>query len=161
MMMSRHETGSIVETEDLSGVDQELLPRFDSPFVDALGIERVTCSTGQCEVVLPLKQGHLNMWAIAHGGISMTLCDVALALAARSGVDSGTGVLTIELKVSFLQPGRELLYGRGRLLHRSTKMAYCEGEIVDGEGRLVAKALGTFKYVKKRQAEELPVPEAN
>lgn len=160
-MTFSHDTGSIIEVEDLSGADQDLLPQFGSPFVDAFGIERVTCSAGQCELVLPLTQAHLNTWAIAHGGVSMTLCDVALALAARSGADSGTGVLTIELKVSFLQPGRELLYSRGRLIHRSTKMAYCEGEVVDGEGRLVAKALGTFKYVRMRHPEELPMPEAN
>jgi len=57
----------------------------------------------------------------------MTLCDVAIALAARNAADANTGVLTIELKVSFLQSGREVHYSRGQLLHRSTKMAYYEG----------------------------------
>jgi acyl-coenzyme A thioesterase PaaI-like protein len=27
-------------------------------------------------------------------------------------------------------------------------MAFCEGEVRDAEGRLIAKAMGTFKYLK-------------
>nr|WP_250481235.1 PaaI family thioesterase [Caballeronia sp. GAOx1] len=141
------------EKKEPESARQEGLPQFDSPFVDALGIARVICSGGECELVLPLKRAHLNQWGIAHGGISMTLSDVALAMAARSVAETDIGVLTIELKVSFLQPGRELLHAKGRVLHRTSKMAYCEGEIIDKEGCIVAKALGTFKYVKKRQEE--------
>jgi hypothetical protein len=37
----------------------------------------------------------------------------------------------------------------GRVLHRSTTMAYCEGEVRDCEGHFVAKALGTFKYMRR------------
>ncbi|WP_311771956.1 PaaI family thioesterase [Burkholderia sp. Bp9031] len=147
-MPSRNGASSGLEGDSSVAVSEA--PCFDSPFVDSLGIERVTCSAGTCEVVLPLRSAHMNAWGIAHGGISMTLSDISLALAARSVADSDTGVLTIELKISFIQAGRGQLYARGRLLHRSAKMAYCEGEIVDGSGLLVAKSLGTFKYATKR-----------
>ncbi|SAK95002.1 thioesterase [Caballeronia pedi] len=151
-MMPSFQTDAIVETRNVSRNTKDLLNQFDSPFVDGLGIERVKRSADECEIVLPLKQAHLNTWEIAHGGISMTLSDVALALAACSGAASDTGVVTMELKVSFLQPGREILYSKGRVLHRFRRIADCEGEIVDGEGRLVAKALGTFRYIKRTPA---------
>jgi uncharacterized protein (TIGR00369 family) len=79
----------------------------------------------------------------------MTLADVALAMAARSLAADGIGVVTVEMKVNFMQPGRGELRAFGRVLHRSTTMAYCEGEIRDSEGHFVAKALGTFKYMRR------------
>jgi uncharacterized protein (TIGR00369 family) len=122
---------------------------LESPFIDTLGVELVSAKDGESEVRLPLGQEHLNTWGIAHGGVTMTLLDAALALAARSVAGDGIGVVTVELKVNFMQPGRGELRGVGRVLHRSTTMAYCEGEIRDSEGHFVAKALGTFKYMKR------------
>jgi uncharacterized protein (TIGR00369 family) len=122
---------------------------IESPFIDALGVEIVSAKDGGSEVRMPLRDDHLNTWGIAHGGVTMTLLDSALALAARSLAGDGIGVVTVEMKVNFMQPGRGELRGYGRVLHRSTTMAYCEGEIRDSEGHFVAKALGTFKYMKR------------
>ncbi|SAL78725.1 thioesterase [Caballeronia arvi] len=122
---------------------------IESPFIDALGVELVKAKDGESEVRMPLRDEHMNTWGIAHGGVTMTLLDSALALAARSIAGDGIGVVTVEMKVNFMQPGRGELRGLGRVLHRSTTMAYCEGEIRDSEGHFVAKALGTFKYMKR------------
>ena len=122
---------------------------IESPFIDALGVVLVKAKDGESEVRMPLRDEHMNTWSIAHGGVTMTLLDSALALAARSIAGDGIGVVTVEMKVNFMQPGRGELRGYGRVLHRSTTMAYCEGEIRDSEGHFVAKALGTFKYMKR------------
>jgi uncharacterized protein (TIGR00369 family) len=124
-------------------------PAIESPFVDHLGVRVVAAADGTSDVVLPLATEHLNTWNVAHGGVTMTLADVALAMAARSLAADGVGVVTVELKVNFMQPGRGELRASGRVLHRSTTMAYCEGEIRDSEGHFVAKALGTFKYMRR------------
>jgi uncharacterized protein (TIGR00369 family) len=125
------------------------LPVLESPFVDSLGVQLVSAADGASEVVLPLASNHMNTWAVAHGGVTMTLADVALAMAARSLAADGVGVVTVELKVNFMQPGRGELRATARVLHRSTTMAYCEGEVRDSEGHFVAKALGTFKYMRR------------
>ena len=122
---------------------------LESPFIDTLGVELVKAQDGESEVRLPLRDEHLNTWGIAHGGVTMTMLDASLALAARSVAGDGIGVVTVEMKVNFMQPGRGELRGYGRVLHRSTTMAYCEGEIRDSEGHFVAKARGTFKYMKR------------
>ncbi|MGH8778588.1 PaaI family thioesterase [Paraburkholderia sp.] len=124
-------------------------PAIESPFVDHLGVRLVRAVDGSSEVVLPLVHDHLNTWDVAHGGVTMTLADVALAMAARSLAADGVGVVTVEMKVNFMQPGRGELRAYARVLHRSTTMAYCEGEIRDSEGHFVAKALGTFKYMRR------------
>lgn len=122
---------------------------IESPFIDTLGVQLVRARDGESELSMPLRDEHMNTWGIAHGGVTMTLLDAALALAARSVAGDGIGVVTVEMKVNFMQPGRGELRGYGRVLHRSTTMAYCEGEIRDSEGHFVAKALGTFKYMKR------------
>ena len=121
----------------------------ESPFVDRLGAQLRSAADGMSEVVLPLQHDHMNTWDVAHGGVTMTLADIALAMAARSLAGDGVGVVTVEMKVNFMQPGRGELRATGRVLHRSTTMAYCEGEIRDSEGHFVAKALGTFKYMRR------------
>jgi uncharacterized protein (TIGR00369 family) len=121
----------------------------ESPFVDRLGAQLLSAADGVSEVLLPLRHDHMNTWDVAHGGVTMTLADVALAMAARSLAGDGVGVVTVEMKVNFMQPGRGELRATGRVLHRSTTMAYCEGEIRDSEGHFVAKALGTFKYMRR------------
>lgn len=122
---------------------------IESPFVDHLGVRLVSAADGASEVELALAGAHMNAWQVAHGGVTMTLADVALATAARSLAGGGMGVVTVEMKVNFLQPGRGELRAFGRVLHRSTTMAYCEGEVRDSEGHFVAKALGTFKYMRR------------
>lgn len=121
----------------------------ESPFVEHLGMRLVAAADGTSEVALALADEHLNTWQVAHGGVTMTLADAALATAARSLAEDGVGVVTVEMKVNFMQPGRGELRAFGRVLHRSTTMAYCEGEVRDSEGHFVAKALGTFKYMRR------------
>ncbi|MBN3789049.1 PaaI family thioesterase [Burkholderia sp. Ac-20353] len=124
-------------------------PSIESPFVDMLGVQLVSAKDGKSEIALLLDERHMNTWSIAHGGVTMTLADVALAMAARSLTDDGVGVVTVEMKVNFMQPGRGELRAYGRVMHRSTTMAYCEGEVRDSDGHFVAKALGTFKYMRR------------
>jgi uncharacterized protein (TIGR00369 family) len=128
---------------------QPTQPLIESPFVDSLGAKLVSAADGASEVALTLADRHLNTWNVVHGGVTMTLADIALAMAARSVAGDGVGVVTVEMKVNFMQPGRGELRAFGRVLHRSTTMAYCEGEIRDSEGHFVAKALGTFKYMRR------------
>jgi len=76
------------------------------------------------------------------------LLDVTLATAARS-VDRAMGVVTIEMKTSFMQPAKGTLTAKGRLMHRTGSMAFTEGTLYDSEGRACAHATATFKYVKR------------
>ena len=66
-------------------------PSIESPFVDLLGVRLVSAKDGASEIVLPLDERHMNTWSIAHGGVTMTLSDIALAMAARSLTDDGGG----------------------------------------------------------------------
>ena len=126
------------------------------PFVEQLGLTLQAIGDGQAELRLTVSEQHLNSWRVAHGGVVMTLLDVAMAHAARSvnrqqsgGVtDLGPGVVTVEMKTSFMRPGEGELRAVGRLLHRSTTMAFCEGSVFGAGDQLCAHATGTFKYLR-------------
>jgi uncharacterized protein (TIGR00369 family) len=122
------------------------------PFVQALGLELVHVGDGEAEIGLQLTDTHMNSFHVAHGGVSMSLLDVAMAHAARSvnrdQPDFGPGVVTIEMKTSFMRAGEGRLRALGTLLTRTATLAFCEGRILDAEGALVAHATGTFKYLR-------------
>jgi uncharacterized protein (TIGR00369 family) len=122
------------------------------PFVERLGFELHSLGDGAAELRVDLNEGLLNSWEVAHGGVIMTLLDVAMAHAARSIhrhlPNYGPGVVTVEMKTSFMRPGEGELRAVGKLLHRSTTMAFCEGSVFGGDGKLCAHATGTFKYLK-------------
>lgn len=122
------------------------------PFVELLGFELLRFEHGEAEIAVQLREELSNSWGVAHGGVTMTLLDVVMAHAARSPGDDGiaesSGVVTVEMKTSFLRPGLGRLVGSGRRLHRTASLAFCEASLVDADHKLVAHASGTFKYLK-------------
>jgi uncharacterized protein (TIGR00369 family) len=103
---------------------------------------------GHSQLAYEAKPEHLNSFGVTHGGAVMTLMDVTMAVAARS-VEKEMGVVTIEMKTSFMQPSRGRLTGKGRLMHRTATLAFTEATIYDEAGRACAHATGTFKYVPR------------
>lgn len=123
------------------------------PFMELLGCELQRYDSGQAEVTLALRDDqHTNSFGVAHGGVIMTLLDVAMAHAARSlykdRPDGGPGLVTIELKTTFMRPGLGLLSAHGSVLHSTAKLAFCEGRVLDGQGQLCAHATSTFKFLR-------------
>ncbi|MEK8033749.1 PaaI family thioesterase [Ideonella sp. DXS29W] len=124
------------------------------PFVERLGLELHACADGASEVRVDLAESHMNSWEVAHGGVLMTMLDVAMAMAARSQNLDGPGVATIEMKTSFMRPGEGELRALGKLLHRTATMAFCEATVLDADGAICAHATGTFKYVRALPARD-------
>ena len=122
------------------------------PFVEHLGFELLRLEPGLGEIAIEVRDELTNSWGVAHGGLLMTLMDIAMAHAARSPVDQGLdvlpGVVTIEMKTSFMRPGEGRLVGTGRRLHRTASLAFCEACVLDSRGQLVGHSTGTFKYLR-------------
>ena len=125
---------------------------LDIPFVQALGMQLWRFDSGQAEISLDVRPEMQNSWAVAHGGVVMTLLDVVMAHAARSVRDAeehGTpGIVTVEMKTSFMRPATGRLTATGHLLHGTRSMAFCEGSVHDERGVLCAHATGTFKFLR-------------
>ena len=122
------------------------------PFVEELGLELWGFGGGKAELRVDLEQAHLNSWEVAHGGVLMTMLDVAMAHAARSSTSQAPhdapGLATIEMKTTFMRPAEGQLRALGTLLHKTTTMAFTEGSVFNEAGQLCAHATATFKFLR-------------
>lgn len=128
----------------------------DIPFVRHLGFVLTQFAGGTSEITYTARGEHLNSFGVTHGGALMTLLDVSMATAARSESPE-QGVVTIEMKTSFMHPATGPLLARGTLMHRTTTMAFTQSTIFDAQGRACASAMGTFKYMR-RAPSSTPLP---
>jgi uncharacterized protein (TIGR00369 family) len=122
-----------------------------NPFLASIGVELVSAGNGETELALTLREDHMNSWQVTHGGVSMTLVDVAMALAGRTLSPAAQSCVTVDLNTRFLQPGGkpgDLLVVKAKAFHRSTTLCFCEAEIRIGNN-LVVHGTGTFKYLKQ------------
>ena len=117
----------------------------DSPFHRWAGLELVSIGQGRAELRMNLEPHHFNPQGIVHGGIITAIADTAIGLALRSQLRAGLTHRTAQLNVHFLAKGEgKVLIGQGRALHLGERMGYGESAVLDGEGRLLARASGTF-----------------
>ncbi len=122
-----------------------------NPYLESLGVEVLQYGDGKATMALLLRPEFMNSWLVAQGGISMTLMDVAMGLAARTAIPDAKSSATVDMSTSFLLPAGkagETIVAKGVAYHRSTTMCFCEAELWNGD-KLVAKAMGTFKAIKR------------
>jgi uncharacterized protein (TIGR00369 family) len=120
----------------------------DIPFAAHCGIEPIGYADGRTRLRLRTAPEHTNNLGIAHGGLICTLLDIAMGTAARCTV--GAPVMTLDMQVSFLSPGRGEMIGEGKVLRAGRSILFCEAEVRTAEGDLVAKASGLFKPVQPK-----------
>jgi uncharacterized protein (TIGR00369 family) len=121
------------------------------PFLRLLGLQQQPAEPGRSRLWLPeLKGEFCNMLAAAHGGVLMTLLDVAMARAAtsRAGAPTHT-VVTVQMSSNFVKPGLGPLTAEGRVLAAGGSLCTCEAQVFDAGGALIAHATGTFKYWRR------------
>jgi acyl-coenzyme A thioesterase PaaI-like protein len=111
------------------------------PFAEHLQFSPRHSADGQAQIAYEARPEHLN---------------VVMSSAARS-LEPAMGMITIELKTSFMRPALGALLGRGEVLHRTRKMAFVQGRVEDAQGQLCAHATGTFKYAVR--PARAPAPE--
>jgi uncharacterized protein (TIGR00369 family) len=119
------------------------------PFVRHLGFALEKFEGGHSDIRYTPLPDHLNSFDVVHGGAVMTLLDVSMATAARSAREE-MGVVTIEMKTSFMRPSRGELLAKGELMHATASMAFTQATIYDAKGNACAHATGTFKYVRRQ-----------
>lgn len=111
-------------------------------FSQWLGIEVIEISEGHCILQAKVRNEMLNGFAIAHGGITYSIADSALAFASNS---HGRKAVSIETSISHIKTVYEndLLTATAKLKSISNKIGVYEVEITNQEGKLVALFKGT------------------
>jgi len=123
---------------------------LDSELFGKMGFRVEKVAKGKAELSFPFSRAAGRRGGIVHGGIIMYSLDNACGLAVMT-VNPGVDQLTIDLKVSFLEPLKKAPFRAiGRVLRAGGTVAVAEGEVRDAAGRLCAKSLGTWYMLKKR-----------
>jgi uncharacterized protein (TIGR00369 family) len=123
------------------------------PFMRVLGARREFSQGGRARLVLDERAELGNVIGAVHGGVLVTLLDVAMASAAVSLFDFTRTAVTLNLNTSFLEPARGRLTADGEVVQHDEGVAWCRASITDERGRPVAQAQGSFRY--------LPLPQAS
>jgi len=122
------------------------------PFVQHLKIVTDELGQGTARLSLPVEKEFTNSLGTVHGGVIMSLLDVALCTAARTLHPDSTGVITIDLSTSFIGGGSGArLIAEARVLKDGRSMSFVEGEARNADGSLVAKAMATVRVWRKEQ----------
>ena len=117
------------------------------PFVEHLGIRILERAEGLVKLRLDPRPELANSWGSVHGGVLMTMLDVALASAGRALDENCNGALTVEMKVNFIAAATGPVLGEGRAQRAGRSLIFSEGELRGEDGTLLAKATGTFKLL--------------
>lgn len=88
-----------------------------------------------------------------HGGATATFCDLVAGFAAFTLVEPGATVVTVELKISYFNPGiGEKVWAKGWVMKSGNLLHFCEAEVwsrqTGREDLLIAKASTTMATVK-------------
>ena len=116
------------------------------PFVQHLKIHTDSLGTGEARLSLPIEPHLTNSLGTVHGGVIMSLLDVALCTAARTLHPDSVGVVTIDMSTSFIGGGSGArLVAEARVLKDTRSMSFVEAEARNEDGALVAKAIATVR----------------
>ena len=121
------------------------------PFVTLLKIRTETLGQGTAQLSLPIEPQFTNSLGSVHGGVIMSLLDIALCTAARTLHPDSVGVVTIDMSTSFIGGGSgSRLVAEARVLKDARTMSFVEAEAKNEDGSLVAKAIATVR-VRSRE----------
>ena len=122
------------------------------PFVTLLKIRTETLGQGTARLSLPIEPQFTNSLGSVHGGVIMSLLDVALCTAARTLHPESIGVVTIDMSTSFIGGGSGArLIAEARVMKDARTMSFVEAEAKNADGSLVAKAIATVRVRQKEK----------
>src|SRR3954447_11812188 len=128
----------------------ELMREFlaHSPFVGHLGMRLEAIHPDAVRISMPFRPELATMGDLVHGGAITSLVDTAAMAAAWSVVEVGQAPrgTTVGLTVDFVAPARGAeLTADATVRRRGRQLCFCDVDVADGHGRLVARGLVTYK----------------
>ncbi|MDQ3108908.1 MAG: hotdog fold thioesterase, partial [Bacteroidota bacterium] len=111
-------------------------------FSQWLGIERVKVSAGNCVLKMTVRKEMLNGFGIAHGGITYSLADSALAFASNS---HGRMAVSVETSISHTAQLHEgdVIIATAEEISISNKIAVYQVKVINQKNETVALFKGT------------------
>jgi acyl-CoA thioesterase len=123
-----------------------------NPFGDLIGLQFVKCEGGQSRCTLEVEPRLLNPHGVVHGGVLYSMADTGMGGAMYTVMEKEELCATIEIKIVYFKAVRSgTLVCDTRIISRGRRVAALESEITS-DGRLVAKASGTFSVFRAKES---------
>jgi uncharacterized protein (TIGR00369 family) len=120
-----------------------------SPYHRLLGIEATEIREGESRIQMLFKQELTHPYGIVHGGAIASLADSAVAMALISLVEPKDRITTIEFKINFFVPvSKGELKAHAKIIHKGSKTAVGDVEVINEGGKLVAKVIATYSIMR-------------
>ncbi len=116
-----------------------------------LGMEvvRVDPEGGSLTMQFDAKAEFLNPMGTIQGGFLAAMLDCTLSGALASTLTSEQMCPTLELKVNFLRAARQgSIIGMARVAHKTSSVAFLEGELRDPDNRVVVTGTATARILR-------------
>jgi uncharacterized protein (TIGR00369 family) len=120
-----------------------------SPFAQHTGIRLERLEEDHAVLVMPFRPELVTLGDVVHGGAVSTLADTAIMAAAWADdtVPDALAGATVALSVNFVAAARGSdLTAEARAVRRGRSLCFCEATVRDGDGTVVATALGTYRF---------------
>jgi uncharacterized protein (TIGR00369 family) len=106
---------------------------------------------GRVVFSMPVLEKHKQIHRVVHGGVLAMLADTAGGFAAFLAAPQGARVVTIEMKINFLEAVENgEIRADARVLRQGKTTSVVDCEVTDQDGRLVSKALMTFAIIPQK-----------
>ena len=113
------------------------------------GFQLVKGERGRAMFRMPVLDRHKQIHRVVHGGVMAMLADTAGGFAAFLAEPEGTRVVTIEMKINFLEPvAGGTITADARVIRRGRSVSVVDCTVTDSAQRLVGKALMTFAIIR-------------
>lgn len=117
---------------------------YASAPINAFFRPRMRVSEGRADVEFEVREEFFHAAHAMHGAVYFKALDDASFFAANSLVDDAF-VLTVSYAVYLVRPvSRGTLRCAGRVVHRSRSLILAEAELLNDEGKQVARGSGSF-----------------
>lgn len=127
-------------------------PILPVPFLIELGFKVESAADGHCRCSVPVTQHIINPYGVLHGGITFTLADTGMGIAAYTLLTPGERTTTVECSIRYLRPATSgRIIAECRVIRRSNRFAITEAEVFDEAGEVLAVAGGSF-YISRSKA---------
>jgi uncharacterized protein (TIGR00369 family) len=141
----------VASPEPVTLTDEAILARFQAAKTPPKGSQlvgfrmlSVEQASRTVEVAFDASGQFCNPMGQIQGGYLCVMLDECMSVACMVASGMTCVAPTLEMKTSFFRPAMPgPMRGVGRVARWGKTVAFTEGELYDGEGRLVAKATGT------------------
>ena len=128
-----------------------------SPMTSQLGIALVDAQRESVTARMPFRKENTTVADQVHGGAISAFIDATATAAAWVGLDPGSlpsyGT-TVNLEVAFMAPARSQdLIATGTVPRRGSSIAFCQVDVHDTNGELVAQGRAVYKLGKPAPKE--------